>query len=319
MLGSSKGRVFAAVAFGLLGCPSDDPMGSQGTAATGTDGATAGVATRVDTTAQPEPSSGGPPVGPPGEFEVLTYNVAGLPEEISGSSPVEFIPQISPLLNDFDMVLVQEDFWYHDALTAEITLPYASTPWSKAPTLADIGDGLNRFGVHPFADHERTAWYACHGQFDCSSDCLATKGWSVARTTVAEGVEIDVYNLHMEAGGCPMDLEIRAQAARDLVDAITARSPDHAVIVAGDFNLDAEDPEDEEPLRIFREDAQLVDACDAVACDDQRIDHVMVRDGPDLALEVLEWWVPEQFVDAASGMPLSDHLPVAARLRYVPG
>ncbi len=249
---------------------------------------------------------------------MLTYNVAGLPDTISGSNPEMFIPQISPLLNTFDMVLVQEDFWYHDELILDITLPHASVPWSDEPTFEDIGDGLNRFGIHAFDQHERVGWYACHGQVDCASDCLATKGWSFARTTIAEGIEIDVYNLHMEAGGCPEDLEIRTNAAQDLVEAIEARSTGRAVIVAGDFNLDAVDPEDVEPLRIFIEDGQLVDACDAVECGDQRIDHVMVRSGTDLELQVLSWWVPEEFVDATTGEPLSDHLPVAARLRYVP-
>ncbi|MCA9711196.1 MAG: endonuclease/exonuclease/phosphatase family protein, partial [Myxococcales bacterium] len=276
----------------------------------------------VDTASSGESSSSsttddGPPP-PPGEVQVLTYNVAGLPQGISGSNPEVNMPQISPLLNDFDLVLVQEDFWYHDELVAEVTLPYASMPWSARPSLEDIGDGLNRFGIHPFADHERVAWYACHGQLDCASDCLATKGWSFARTTLAPGVELDVYNLHMEAGGCPEDIEIRTNAAQDLVDAIAARSEGRAVLVAGDFNLDAEDPEDVEPLAIIVDGAGLTDACDAVACGDQRIDHVMVRSSDALELEVLSWSIPEQFVDAATGEPLSDHLPVAAELRATP-
>jgi hypothetical protein len=41
------------------------------------------------------------------ELSVLTYNVAGLPAEVSGSDPVANHPQISPLLNGYDLVLVQ--------------------------------------------------------------------------------------------------------------------------------------------------------------------------------------------------------------------
>jgi hypothetical protein len=41
-----------------------------------------------------------------GTFEALTYNVAGLPQGLSSSNPAEFTPQISPLLNSYDLVLV---------------------------------------------------------------------------------------------------------------------------------------------------------------------------------------------------------------------
>ena len=55
----------------------------------------------------------------PQEFLLLTYNVAGLPEGISSSHPRTNIPQISPMLNEFGIVLVQEDFSYHDLLVSE--------------------------------------------------------------------------------------------------------------------------------------------------------------------------------------------------------
>ena len=306
----------------LLGCPSEGPpaqSGSETTAAEGTGGASSLGSSGLGTTGSSASSGAADDThaAPPGELDVLTYNVAGLPQGISSSNPETNIPLISPRLNDFDLVLVQEDFWYHAELSADVTLPYASMPWSDMPSLGDMGDGLNRFGIHPFADHERVAWYDCNGTTDCASDCLATKGWSFARHTLAEGVELDVYDLHMEAGSCPMDLEIRLQSAQDLVDGIAARSADRAVLVAGDFNLNATDPDDVEPLQTILVGAGLSDACDAVACGDQRIDHVMIRGSADLELEVLEWWIPEGWVDDA-GEPLSDHLPVAVRVRYQP-
>lgn len=294
--------------------------GAQGsTAAAADSGSTAAAASTGVVDSSTGASTGWLDVGSgggDGEFSVLTYNVAGLPEGFSSSNPEQNIPQISPLLNAFDMVLAQEDFWYHDELSADVTLPYASEPYSEMPTLADIGDGLNRFGVHPFTDHERVPWYACNGSTDCASDCLATKGWSFARTEIAPGVEIDVYNLHMEAGGCPEDIEIRLNSAQDLAEAIATRSADRALIVAGDFNLRATDPEDVEPLALIIDGAGLTDACAAVDCGDERIDKIMVRNGSFLEVEVLTWWVPPEFVDADTGAPLSDHLPVAAELRF---
>ena len=257
-------------------------------------------------------------VVPTGELTVLTYNVAGLPQGISSSDPERNIPQISPLLNGFDLVLVQEDFWYHQELVAQVQHPHRSEPWTDDPAQDGMGDGLNRFSQLAFGELERVPWYSCHGRLECASDCLATKGWSYARHTLDEGVEVDVYNLHKEAGSCPEDVEIRANAAEHLVEAIAARSEGRAVIVAGDFNLKVDRPGDGDSLRRIVEGAGLTDACEAVACGDQRIDMIMVRGSDDLELEVLSWWLPEEFVDAETGEALSDHLPVAASLRYGP-
>ena len=52
-------------------------------------------------------------------FSVLTYNVAGLPAGISSSEPDINTPLISPLLNDYDIALVQEDFVYHRDLARD--------------------------------------------------------------------------------------------------------------------------------------------------------------------------------------------------------
>ena len=216
------------------------------------------------------------------------------------------------------MVLAQEDFWYHAELTADISHPHRSEPYTDNPKREGIGDGLNRFSTFPFETVERVAWYACHGQLDCASDCLATKGWSFARTQVDEGVEIDVYNLHMEAGGCPEDLEIRLQASMDLATAIAERSDGRAVLVGGDFNLNREDAEDVKPLDLILDGAGLTDACDSVGCADERIDKIMFRSGDRVQLGVTAWRVPDEFVDAKTGDPLSDHLPVASVITYGP-
>lgn len=48
--------------------------------------------------------------GRSGSFKALTYNVAGLPAPISGSEPATNSPLISPKLNDYDLVLLQEDW-----------------------------------------------------------------------------------------------------------------------------------------------------------------------------------------------------------------
>jgi len=61
-----------------------------------------------------------------GEFTLLTYNVAGLPQGISPSNPKKNIPLISPKLNKFEIALVQEDFVYHNELKSKTNHPYQS-------------------------------------------------------------------------------------------------------------------------------------------------------------------------------------------------
>jgi endonuclease/exonuclease/phosphatase family metal-dependent hydrolase len=251
-----------------------------------------------------------------GSLWVLTYNVAGLPQGFSGSDPEKNIPLISPLLNDFDLVLVQEDFHYHDALAAEVEHPYVSIPWDQTHVRDTMGDGLNRFSQSPFIGHERIPWPGCSGLLDCSSDCLATKGFAGARHSLAPGIEVDVYNLHMEAGGCPEDEALRAAGMTLLLETIAERSQGYPVIVAGDFNLHDDDAIDVEQLQRLT-DAGFVAACWYLECGESHIDRIFVRDGGGVALIPLEWQVPAQFVDEA-GKDLSDHEPVAARLEYRP-
>ncbi len=249
-----------------------------------------------------------------GQLLVLTYNVAGLPQGISKSDPEAHIPQISPLLNAFDLVLAQEDFWYHHLLSADVDHPHRSQPWREELEFTDIGDGLNRFSRSPFTDHQRTAWPGCNGQTDCASDCLATKGFAYARHDLADGALLDVYNLHNEAGGCDEDEAIREQSTTLLLATIEERSAGTAVLVAGDFNLHADDAVDQVQLQRLA-DAGFADACTTVACGNDRIDRIFVRSGGDITLEVTTWEVPPAFVTAA-GEDLSDHKPVAATIRW---
>src|SRR5690349_17993506 len=72
-----------------------------------------------------------------GELNLLTYNVAGLPEGISSSHPQLYTSYISPLLNEFNVVQVQEDFNYHDSLLLYLTKPHKT----QTSGIAGYGDG----------------------------------------------------------------------------------------------------------------------------------------------------------------------------------
>ena len=244
-----------------------------------------------------------------GEFSVLTYNVAGLPATLTGRNPEVTIPLISPRLNAYDLVLVQEDFWYHDLLTADVTHRYRSEPKVENPDLTDLGDGLNRFSRMRLDPVTRVIWRQCNGSVDCGGDCMADKGFSVSRMYLASGVSRTVYNLHMDSSECDTDFETREAQRQQLVSDMATRSADEAVIVAGDTNLVLNLPRDVIILDQLLADTGLEIACRALSCAEETYDRIMFRSSPQLTLTPTSWSLPAEFVDS-EGFNLSNHKPV---------
>jgi hypothetical protein len=278
-----------------------------------------------------------------GEFATLTYNVAGLPQEVSQVNPREHMPLISPLLNDYDIVLTQEDFdwWqpdldqydfvnYHARLRAEADHAYRNEdhPGPEAvgidvstdrPMLR-VGDGLGILSRFLFDEFRRIPWETCG---ESAADCLAMKGFAMARVELASGLVLDVYNLHADAGSETSDIAARTAGFEQLAAYISEHSDGHAIILGGDTNLHT-DPDSDDPLD--REDAAvwetflartgLADVCDTLDCEDPtRIDKFAFRGGG-IELEPLSWqFEVEKFRDA-QGEPLSDHEALAVRWRW---
>jgi endonuclease/exonuclease/phosphatase family metal-dependent hydrolase len=249
------------------------------------------------------------------DFLALSYNVAGLPEPLSSSQPSIYIPQISPLLNSYDLVLVQEDFWYHNELSAQAEHPYESESMWEQPDWFHMGDGLNRFSVFPLGALTRITWIRCSGFLDCSSDCLTTKGFSVSEIQLAAGISVDVYNLHMDAGSCDGDIVARRVQTEQLVEEINIRSSGKAVIVAGDTNLKFSRPDDRVSLDFLLLETGLQDACRFLECGNEIIDRIMFRSSDLVSLTPLSWELPQEFIDA-EGNDLSDHMPVSVRFSW---
>jgi hypothetical protein len=120
-----------------------------------------------------------------GSFLALTYNVAGLPQGISGGDPQTNSPLISPLLNAYDVVLTQEDWKdplaglpvglaYHDEIVSQAHHPHQSEPASpplgtdlrRFPTGPPlIADGLNMLSRFAFGPVRHEMWTTCYGEF----------------------------------------------------------------------------------------------------------------------------------------------------------
>ncbi|MET7733446.1 jacalin-like lectin [Streptomyces sp. NPDC005402] len=169
-----------------------------------------------------------------GTFSVLSYNVAGLPSAINSSStPRESsTTAIGQRIAPYDIVHVEEDFNYHAYLYAADTNHAYRTPTSGG---AGIGSGLNTLSKIPYDadDFERVRWNSC--QVD-SGDCLTPKGFTFMRERLAEGVYVDFYNVHTNAGTNDGDLASRADNLNQLSAFIKTHSAGNAVVVMGDTN-----------------------------------------------------------------------------------
>lgn len=247
-----------------------------------------------------------------GQLNVVTYNVAGLPEGLSNVHPQVNLPIIGGLLSKFDLALVQEDFAYPELLRQRLRLPYRSAPFVRGNAL-HFGDGLSVFSKLPLADVERTPWAKCHGILDSYQDCLTPKGLARSRVELAPGVPVDVFDAHFDAGPGPGDVEARRAQLAQLVEAIQKSSAERALVLGGDFNLSpAELPQFRERLRRIG----VLDACDELRCPQGfRIDRVLYRSSSALKLKALGWRVPSNFRDP-SGRALSDHEPVVVSLSW---
>jgi endonuclease/exonuclease/phosphatase family metal-dependent hydrolase len=263
-----------------------------------------------------------------GTFSVLSYNVAGLPEGIS-SAPSPRAPSTTAIgqrLGAYDIVHVQEDFNYHANLYAADTHPFR-TPTSGG---AGIGSGLNTLSSLPYDtdDFERVHWGSC--QLD-SGDCLTPKGFTFARQRLAEGVYVDFYNLHTNAGTNAGDLSSRAANLNQLTAFIATHSAGNAVVVMGDTNTRYTRTGD--TIRDFASRNGLTDAwvqlerggvppaagSDPVICPESTceiVDKVLYRGNRLVTLNATYYDNEHARFLNADGAMLSDHDPITVRFAW---
>ncbi|MER7405053.1 jacalin-like lectin [Streptomyces sp. NPDC000070] len=261
-----------------------------------------------------------------GSLNVLTYNIAGLPLGLGDSDPETNTPLIGQRLGPYDVVNVQEDFNYHASLYANDKHPYRTATSGGAA----FGDGLNTLSDHPFEDFQRVKWKDCTG-----TNCLTPKGFSLARVRLAEGVFVDLYNVHTNADSTDDALAARRANVEQLSDFIQANSAGNAVIVMGDTNTRYTRTGDN--IRTLLSENGLTDAwvkllkggtppaqgsdalvCDAAApADDcEVVDKVLYRGSKLLTLTATRYANDWKAFLRSDGKHLSDHFPHAVDFSY---
>ncbi|MFI8831626.1 jacalin-like lectin [Streptomyces afghaniensis] len=261
-----------------------------------------------------------------GSFNVLTYNIAGLPLGLGDSDPETNTPLIGQRLGPYDIVNVQEDFNYHASLYANDKHPYRTATSGGAA----FGDGLNTLSDHPFEDFQRVKWKDCTG-----TNCLTPKGFSLARVRLAEGAFVDLYNVHTNADSTDDALAARRANVEQLSDFIQANSAGNAVIVMGDTNTRYTRTGDN--IRTLLSENGLTDAwvklvkggtppaqgSDALVCDAaapandcEVVDKVLYRGSKLLTLTATRYANDWKAFLRSDGKHLSDHFPHAVDFSY---
>ncbi|GAA3794201.1 jacalin-like lectin [Streptomyces phyllanthi] len=261
-----------------------------------------------------------------GTFNVLTYNIAGLPLGLGDSDPETNTPLIGQRLGPYDIVNVQEDFNYHASLYANDTHPYRTATSGGAL----FGDGMNTLSDHAFEDFERVKWNDCTG-----TNCLTPKGFSLARVRLAEGVFVDLYNVHTNADATDDALAARRANVEQLSDFIQANSAGNAVIVMGDTNtrytrtgdnirtLVAENGLTDAWVQLVRGGTPPAQGSDALVCDEaaptndcEVVDKVLYRGSDLVSLDATRYNNDWKSFLRSDGEHLSDHFPHTVDFSY---
>ena len=207
------------------------------------------------------------------KFTVASLNVDGMPKSVSlAGQNINLNPDATEgpgaaaigqcLLNSgFDVVGVSEDFNFHsniwdvawnggagnhyNAETHRGSIKVASANLGNFlinKPLFDM-DGLGLFyridvatTVATPSQEAWTQWNTHNGYTDQGADGLIKKGYRYYLITLADGTEIDLYTMHMDADSGEADCNARASQLTQLVTAIKATHNGRPIVIIGDSN-----------------------------------------------------------------------------------
>ena len=201
------------------------------------------------------------------QFSIATLNVDGLPQKIlmvkvntdgPGDGGTARIGKYL-LKKGYDLLMLQEDFNYHDVLSVMLEDDYRLDEWTGDVDVVGHTidylhlqnhrfecDGLmgcwkNDLTVTPAA---RTPWQQNFGKFSHALDEMVTKGFRRYEVTLRSGARIVVYNMHMDASDSrdvaderdAKDKETRVAQWTQLREDVLQHLDTRPIIIVGDMN-----------------------------------------------------------------------------------
>ena len=264
-----------------------------------------------------------------GSFNILSYNVGGLPEIISSSKPSKYTKLISPKLNDYDIVNVQEDFGYNDDLTSQLKLPYRTSFTGNVP----LGNGLMTFSNFPLYMTSNEKWKDTHGIIEDGADQMIPKGFCYSSVEIKPGYFIDIYNIHTDADTDEESMAARRSNMAQLSEYINNVSAGKAVIVFGDTNSRYTREGDDFYELLLKprglKDAWIENVMDGIIPQKgesmmvsdlgqkgEVVDKIFFRSGKNIQINASTFKILfTEFTDD-EGNQLSDHYPITSRIDY---
>lgn len=190
-------------------------------------------------------------------FNAVALNVDGLPEKISGVTVNEGAPGADGAtaignaiaMQNWDIIGLSEDFDYHENLVAPLTNYFHVGTWRGK---IDIGfgdilvqnsadtDGLGllvskRDGAG-YTGETYVKWNTYNGYTDQGADGLIKKGFRYYAVSIASGIVVDVYVLHMDANDNEADINARNSQLTQLANYIKNNKHGRPIIIMGDSN-----------------------------------------------------------------------------------
>ncbi|MFH1468522.1 MAG: endonuclease/exonuclease/phosphatase family protein [Pseudomonadota bacterium] len=250
------------------------------------------------------------PAPPPVELRVATYNIWGLPGWLTHPTWRHRRGRVNRFLErgGYDVLAVQEAW-----STAVDDLDPAPDLTVEAE---DAGLGLwfrGRVGQHGQA-------IVRHFHRRRGVERLKHKGLLGAELTLVGGARVWVWTTHLQADADAGSAEVRVDQVTELLAAVDAHPG--AAILLGDLNLHRAFAPDQPAAAALREAGfrdvalELDLAGEGTWADtDLRLDRVLLRDGPQVCLQPVDYRVEREL--GAEGV-VSDHHPVWARVRVAP-
>ena len=183
-------------------------------------------------------------------FNAVSLNVDGLPEKIAGISINPGAPGEAGAAaignkvrtRGWDIMALSEDFNYHTQLVEPIKDLYhiGTHGGSVSTSLNNPTDGLGLFVAKKdgwsFSNETRVIWNDHYGEINNGADGLIDKGFRYYTISIAPGVEIDLYCLHMDAEDSAEDNAAREKQMTQLVNYIKGTSNGRPILILGDTN-----------------------------------------------------------------------------------
>ncbi|KAI9065027.1 hypothetical protein FKP32DRAFT_1568737 [Trametes sanguinea] len=272
-----------------------------------------------------------------GTFNILSMNVAGLPEILNSNGESGDKMTNTMIIGEdmskysYDLIHVQEDFNYHATLYAADTHPFRTATSGGVP----FGSGLNTLSNFDWVDFSRTKWATCSDASE--SDCLTPKGFTFMRVRVDEGIYIDAINLHADAGTEDADNVARSANLDQVRDFIAANSQGNAVLVFGDTNsrytraadtgirdLVSQEGMTDAWVKHARNGSPPAAGADALLCPDgvptniscETVDKVFFRGSKLIDLDSTDFFYDTDRFLSPNGSLLTDHNPVRVEFSW---